>query len=88
MTLAQPQPLILITRSSGVVKLHFKLSVKAHMTFDRELCAGGQCEVPECFVDSKTLIHSSSSVHLIDERHQQPLADLLHDDLQYEIWQC
>jgi hypothetical protein len=25
-------------------------------------------------------------VHLIDERHQQPLADLLHYDLQDEIW--
>jgi hypothetical protein len=25
-------------------------------------------------------------VHLIDERHQQPLTDLLYDDLQDEIW--
>jgi hypothetical protein len=25
-------------------------------------------------------------VHLIDERHQQPLTDLLYDDLQDEFW--
>jgi hypothetical protein len=25
-------------------------------------------------------------VHLIDERHQQPMTDLLYDDLQDEIW--
>jgi hypothetical protein len=25
-------------------------------------------------------------VHLIDEQHQLPLADILYDDLQDEIW--
>jgi hypothetical protein len=25
-------------------------------------------------------------VHLIDEQHQLPLADLIYDDLQHEIW--